>query len=184
MFYHGIHPLFISYKIKQRFFSRGLSFCFLKFKLCRAELQHFLMLLWIFFNKKKIKTISCNWKAMASMSSVIYFDGILVMHTCSNFPIGEGQASQSKCPFNSISSWISLLMESKMAQGLLRCLHNEYEKAFTKLAKLSECKTAFNCVPTQCWNIVRSTQGLSMLSSHIHTHIQKKKKIFSKEWTS
>lgn len=52
-----------------------------------------------------------------------------------------------------------------MAQDLLQYLHNEYEKAFTKLAKLSECKTAFNCVPIQCWNSVRSTRGLSMLSS-------------------
>lgn len=52
-----------------------------------------------------------------------------------------------------------------MAQYILHYLHNEYEKAFTKLAKLSECKTAFNCVPTQCWNIMCSTQGLSMLSS-------------------
>lgn len=103
--------------------------------------------------------------AKKKKKAVIYFDGILVMHTYCNFPIGEGQASQSKCPFNSISSWISLLMESKMAQDLLQYLHNEYEKAFTRLAKLSECKTAFNCVPTQCWNIMRSTQGLSMLSS-------------------
>lgn len=96
---------------------------------------------------------------------MIYFDRILVMHTYCNFPIGEGQANQSKCPFSSISSWISLLMESKMAQDLLQYLHNEYEKAFTKLAKLSEFKTAFNCVPTQYWNIMRCTQSLSMLSS-------------------
>lgn len=52
-----------------------------------------------------------------------------------------------------------------MAQDLLHYLHNEYEKAFTKLAKLSECKAAFNCVSALCWNIVRSTQGLSVLSS-------------------
>lgn len=52
-----------------------------------------------------------------------------------------------------------------MAQDLLQYLHNEYEKAFTKLAKLSEFKTAFNCVPTQYWNTMHSTQGLSVLSS-------------------
>lgn len=85
------------------------------------------------------------------------------MHTYCNFPIGEGRASQSKCPFNSISSCISLLMESKMAQDLLQYLYNEYEKAFTKAAKRSGCKTAFNCVPTQCWNIMRCIPGLSML---------------------
>lgn len=85
------------------------------------------------------------------------------MYTHCNFPIGEGQASQSKCPFSSISSCISLLMESKMAQDLLQYLYNEYEKAFTKPAKLSGCKTAFNCVLTQCWNIMRRIFGLSML---------------------
>lgn len=85
------------------------------------------------------------------------------MHTYCNFPIGEGQVSQRKCPFNSISSCISLLMESKMAQDLLLYLHNEYEKAFSGLAKLSECKVAFNCVPTQRWNIMNSIQGLSVV---------------------
>lgn len=54
-------------------------------------------------------------------------------------------------------------MESKMAQDLLQYLYNEYEKAFTKAAKLSGCKTAFNCVPTQCWDIMRCIPGLSML---------------------
>lgn len=41
-------------------------------------------------------------------------------------------------------------MESKMHKTFLQYLHNEYEKAFTGLAKLSECKTAFNCVSAQC----------------------------------
>lgn len=56
-------------------------------------------------------------------------------------------------------------MESKMAQDLLQYLHNEYEKAFTRLAKLSESKTAFNCVSTQRWNIMHTTHVLSVLSS-------------------
>lgn len=55
-----------------------------------------------------------------------------------------------------------------MAQDLLQYLHNEYEKPLTRPAKLSECKTAFNCVPTLCWNIMGSTKGLSMLSSKKH----------------
>lgn len=92
------------------------------------------------------------------LSPVICFDGILVIYTHCNFLIGEGQASQRKRPFSSISSWISLLMESKMAQDLLQYLHSEYGKAFTRPGKLSECKTAFNCVSTRRWNIVHTTQ--------------------------
>lgn len=61
-----------------------------------------------------------NRRTVVTISSVMYFDGILVMHTYHNFPIDEGQASQSKCPFNSISSCISLLMESKMGQDLFQ----------------------------------------------------------------
>lgn len=100
------------------------------------------------------------------LSSVICFDGILVIYTHCNFLIGEGQASQRKRPFSSISSWISLLMESKMAQDLLQYLHSEYGKAFTRPGKLSKCKTAFNCVSTRRWNIVHATQSLSTLSSN------------------
>lgn len=99
------------------------------------------------------------------LSPVICFDGIPVIYTRCNFPIGEGQASQRKRPFSSISSWISLLMESKMAQDLSQYLHSEYGKAFTRPGKLSECKTAFNCVSTRRWNIVHTTQSLSTLSS-------------------
>lgn len=53
-----------------------------------------------------------------------------------------------------------------MAQDLLQYLHNEYEKAFTRLAKLGESKTAFNCVSTQRWNI--------MHTAHVNAFIKKR----------
>lgn len=142
-FYHEIHSLIILYKLG--FCSLyTLYYVFPEIWTVQSGDTAFLnVITWV-----KTKTIAVIEK-LWPLRSVIYFDGILMIHTYCNFPIGEGQASQSKCPFNSISSWISLLMESKMAHDLLQYLHNEYEKALTGLAKFSECKTAFNCVSTQ-----------------------------------